>query len=493
LHSSHPALVSEAGGNMTIAVPLRDVGPSIPAALQRAVKEGALYSIEGAEAETELAAKPMGLFYDLDAWEANMQECKDAFGEGFFHALALKSNAVTSLLCQAHALGFGAECASMGEVLHAQRMGLAKTEIVFDSPVKTAPEIRHALSCGIHLNIDNMQELEVVAKVHTSLSSSTSDIGLRVNPLVGAGQIAALSVSTPDSKFGVPINSKTEIIAAFKKHDWLNCIHVHVGSGGMGVQVLTEGVGRAVELALEINKTLGSSQVQVLDMGGGMPVNYAAETWYSEKVPSFAEYAAALRARIPALFPCNPESPFRKVITEFGQSLNAKAGWLASRIEYIKPLGADDAQIALIHFGAETCVRQCYSKEHHRRLEFYDGTNLHKKVVSKTFPLTHVNVAGPLCFQGDVIAKGIEAPRLCRDDVVVLRDAGSNTVSLFSRHCLRQVPAVYGYRSCSTSSGYEVTEWKLLKPIEDIHSCMNFWGPDLEDESQAKKRRINGV
>jgi len=478
---------------MSVALCPKDIGSCIPAALQRAVKEGALYSVNGCVQETDLAPKPMGQFYDLDAWEANLQECKAAFGEGFFHALALKSNAVTGLLCQAHALRFGAECASMGEVLHAERMGFAKTEIVFDSSVKTAAEIRHALKSGIHLNVDSMQELEVVAKIHKSLSSSTSDIGLRVNPLVGAGQIGALSASTPDSKFGVPLSSKNDIIAAFEQHHWLNCVHVHVGSGGMGVQLLTEGVSRAVELALEINKTLGRPQVQVLDMGGGMPVNYAEETWYSEKVPSFGEYAAALRSRIPALFPCNPESPFRKVVTEFGQSLNAKAGWLASRIEYTKPLGCDDAQMALIHFGAETCVRQCYSKEHERRLEFYDGTTLRKKVVSKTCPLTRVHVAGPLCFQGDIIAKGIEVPRLDRDDVVVLRDAGSNTVSLFSRHCLRQVPAVYGYRSRSTSSGYEVTEWKLLKPIEDLHTCMDFWGSDLGDQSQAKKRKVDGA
>mmetsp|Transcript_77497 Transcript_77497/g.153726 ORF Transcript_77497/g.153726 Transcript_77497/m.153726 type:complete len:255 (+) Transcript_77497:2-766(+) len=246
--------------------------------------------------------------------------------------------------------GFGAECASVGEFAHAQRLGFHSHHIIFDSPVKTYGEIRLALERGAHINIDNMQELEVVDEVRRSLpAASSSDIGLRINPLVGAGEIAALSVSTAESKFGIASDRVDEIVDAFQRHSWLNCIHVHVGSGGMGVKVLTAGVKKATELALEINARLGRCQIEVLDMGGGMPVNYTTESWESEKVPSFRAYADALRAEVPMLFPGNPCSPFRRVVTEFGQSLNAKAGWLASRIEYTKP-APDDGQIGIIPF-----------------------------------------------------------------------------------------------------------------------------------------------
>ena len=51
-------------------------------------------------------------------------------------------------------------------------------------------------------------------------------MGLRINPMVGAGQIAALSVSTPDAKFGVSITQKDALLAAFRDHAFLTCVHV---------------------------------------------------------------------------------------------------------------------------------------------------------------------------------------------------------------------------------------------------------------------------
>mmetsp|Transcript_48535 Transcript_48535/g.138731 ORF Transcript_48535/g.138731 Transcript_48535/m.138731 type:complete len:484 (-) Transcript_48535:432-1883(-) len=475
-------------GAMGAVRPLPHVGRGIPAALRRAAAEGALPAVE---AQGDVTRKPLGLFYDLDAWEANLTSCQEAFGPGFFHALALKSNGLGHMLRWARDRGCGAECASIGEVVHAQRLGFQGQEIIFDSPVKTHGEIRHALAAGAHVNIDNMEELMVVAEARRSLPESTSVVGLRINPLVGAGQISALSVSTDESKFGVPIDRRAEILEAFRQHPWLSCVHVHVGSGGMGARILAAGVRTAVELALEINANAGRAQVQTLDMGGGVPVNYGSEEWHSSSVPSFREYAEVLRAEVPALFPGHAQCPFLRVITEFGQSLNAKSGWLASRVEYTKPLPGSDGQIVLIHFGADLCPRQCYTTDHNRRIEFYDGQTMELKELSAESPLSKVRVAGPLCFQGDFLTTGAEAPRLRRGDIVVLREAGANTMSLFSRHCLRQGPAAYGYRSVGSSGGVEATEWRLLKRAEDPEGCSQHWEPEEPaSESAEKKARL---
>lgn len=444
-----------------------------------------------------MLVKPVGLFYDLDAWEANLLDCKRVFGQGFYHTLALKSNGLTKMLARARELGFGTECASIGEVSHAQRLGFSGSEVVFDSPVKTAAEIRHALDTGVHINVDNLEELAVVAAVRATLPSSASNVGLRVNPLVGAGTIHALSVSTRESKFGIPIDDKESIFTAFQSYSWLNCVHVHVGSGNMGVRILTDGVRRAVEMALEVNAFLGRDQVRILDMGGGMPVNYASEAWHSPEIPSFREYAESLRREVPALFPGSAGSPFKQVITEFGQSMHAKAGWLASRIEYAKLLPNGEGQVVLIHFGADLCLRQCYTSDHPRRLQFYDGERLAPKEASEECPMERVHVAGPLCFQGDQLTTkhGEAAPRLRRGDIVVMREAGSNTMSLFSRHCLRQVPAAYGYRTALRETGPEVTEWEVLKPSEDLEACSRHWGwrPEAEEREAKRARHMEGT
>lgn len=445
-------------GTMNGKAPVFNVAEGIPAALKRATEEG-VFPMPGTNLD-DLETKPCGLFYDLDAWEGNIEDCKHSFGPGFLHAIAFKSNALGPMMKNALDRGLGAECASMGEVLHAERIGFSADAIVFDSPVKTSAEIRYSLQKGIHLNIDNFSELEIVAEQVEAVGSSGT-VGIRINPLVGAGTIKALSVSTEDSKFGIPVSQKEDLLAAYAKYPWLNSVHVHVGSGGMGSKILVEGIAVAVAFAEEVNAAAGKQQVDVLDMGGGFPVNYSSESWTSEKVPTWQEYAAALRERVPQLF----QGAFKRVVTEFGQSLNAKSGWLASRIEYVKPMGKE--QCCLIHFGADTCVRQMYTTEHGRRIEFYAANG--DKAEGKEL----TTVAGPLCFAGDVFARSLEAPKLSRGDCVVLREAGANTLSLFSRHCLRQAPAAYGYRRADGA----ISEWQTLRPIESHEHCSRYWKP----------------
>ena len=53
------------------------------------------------------------------------------------HGVAIKSCPLSGVLRQAQKLGFGAECASMGEVKHALALGFEASKIIYDSPVKT--------------------------------------------------------------------------------------------------------------------------------------------------------------------------------------------------------------------------------------------------------------------------------------------------------------------------------------------------------------------
>ena len=60
--------------------------------------------------------KPLALIYDIDEWIGLQEICKRAFGPGFLHAIAMKSNPVASMMAMARNNGLGAECASIGEV-----------------------------------------------------------------------------------------------------------------------------------------------------------------------------------------------------------------------------------------------------------------------------------------------------------------------------------------------------------------------------------------
>jgi len=446
----------------------------VSAALQCATEAG---YFPPADASVRLHQKPVALIYDSQAWESGLRECAGAFGPGCLHAIAVKSNPVAALLSRALALGFGAETASIGEVVHAQAVGFPAKKIFFDSPCKTRAELAFALKHGISINIDNFGELDRVAELQRESPGPLGmTIGLRINPLAGAGEIEALSVSVADSKFGIPITFSEKIIQAYSKYEWLNSMHVHTGSGGMGLQTLVQGVRTAADMATAINKQLGRSQVTVLDIGGGLPVNYESEAWGSEKVPTFREYADALRQGVPGLLATEGGvAPSFTVVTEFGQSLNAKSGFLASRVEYLKPTSQAIAdaggtqQVAVVHFGADLCVRQCYTSQHERRLEVYDGVSFSPKA-GRAVPQ---HIAGPLCFQGDMLAKDLMAPQLVVGDFVVMRDAGSNCLSLFSRHCSRQAPVVLGFQPAQGGTAAALVE---LKPAETLQEISAFWG-----------------
>lgn len=418
---------------------------------------------------TELTHTPVAAFYDLDLYDQHLTHCKNAFGPTFHHCIAIKSNSLSKMLVYANQKhGMGIECASIGETLHAkEHCKIPNTHIVFDSPCKTQLELEWAIREKIHTNIDNFDEFErAKAYVEKIGADKVGEIGFRINPLVGAGKIAALSVSTSESKFAVPVSEKEKLLSCYKENPWMNSVHVHVGSGGMGSLVLAAGIRVAVDFAKEINQIAGKQQITVIDIGGGLPVNYWGNEFSAENVPNWSEYADHLKQNIPELF-----SGDFKIVTEFGQSMNAKCGILASKVEHMK--GTDELPIAVIHFGASECVRQAYTPDHKRRLEAYqpDGSAFPADAPTKA-----TSVGGPLCFQGDFLAKKIDLPAdLKAGCFMVMKDAGANTLSIFSRHCSRMCPAVYGIRYTDASKT-EVKELVELKRRETREEISNFWG-----------------
>uniref|UniRef100_A0A7S2SMX0 Orn/DAP/Arg decarboxylase 2 N-terminal domain-containing protein n=1 Tax=Mucochytrium quahogii TaxID=96639 RepID=A0A7S2SMX0_9STRA len=447
----------------------------ISLAVHAAAKNGLLGNgVDSGDCDVE--DKPMAMFYDLDDWEDNLSLLRErTFKEKHFkHAVAVKSNPLEWFLKRAKQLGHGAECATISEVVHSLNVGFAPNDVVFDCPCKTIGEIKFALARGVHLNLDNVQELARVKKLFegehaqeylNADGSPKSTIGIRINPLVGAGTILEFSVSTGKSKFGVPLESEGEGRATLVKTvsgiPWITCVHVHTGSGGMGLNQLVSGVRKAVDFALEINKRVGSRQIKVLDMGGGLAVDFDTE----QPLSNFEAYCAELRKAVPEVFDVNV---FDRVVSEFGASCNTKFGWLASRVEYTKSY--DGGRIALIHAGSDIFLRACYAPEKYVRLKVYPFDSEGNRIVGKEGDLVPHDIAGPLCFAGDVVVSGAKLPELSVNDIVVVSDAGGNTLSLHNSHCSRQLPCVYGYKICKEKGSVTFVSIQQRQRIEDAIS-----------------------
>jgi len=397
------------------------------------------------------------LFHDLSLVDQRVAQIQSAFPPTALHAISVKANPLAGLLRRLTDLGVGLEAASLPELHLALSTGASPDRIVFDSPVKTLREISFALDEGVAINADSLGEIDRIAAL-LGEQPTRSRIGIRINPQIGAGTIGMTSTADRYSKFGVPLSEfRNQLRGAFARHPWLQGLHLHIGSQSCPMDLLLRGVESVLAFAQETNRDLQSlgapNRIQVVDIGGGLPVPYRK----GEKMPDVVEYGRRLASRCPDLF----SREFR-LITEFGRYVHAHAGWAVSRVEYVKHSAAGDT--IMIHLGADMFLRRCYRPEEwHHELSLLDGRGRVKR--GDTRPYT---VAGPLCFSGDIIARGIPLARPEPGDYLVVHDAGAYTLSMWSRYNSRQIPRVLGYEQ----QGQHFT---ILKEREELNDLSDFW------------------
>ncbi|MGY0018036.1 diaminopimelate decarboxylase [Streptomyces sp. YJ-C3] len=383
-------------------------------------------------------ARPVAGLLDVTGIRASAAALHAAFdavvapGTEVLHSFAVKATPLVPVLRLLHDAGIGAEVASPGELALARAAGVPPARTVLDSPAKTAAELREALALGIAVNADNPQELARLDALVAS-APTRSPVGLRVNPQIGAGSIGALSTATATSKFGVALRdegAREWVVRAFLDRPWLTRLHTHSGSQGVPLELMAEGVRTTYELAEEINRSAGRRQIDTLDIGGGLPVNFASD----EESPGHAAYAQLLAETVPGLFDGR-----YGLVTEFGRSLLAKHGLILARVEYTKRSGG--RPIAVTHAGVQVATRTVYAPASWPlRIAAYDAQGR-----PRTGPAVAQDVAGPACFAGDLLAENRPLPPLEAGDHVAALDTGAyNFAQHYSYNSLTR-PGVYGF------------------------------------------------
>ncbi|CAM9677119.1 unnamed protein product, partial [Choristocarpus tenellus] len=401
----------------------------------------------------------VAIVFDLDALRASLTSVKSTFPPSWRHCFALKSCPLSFVAQEVIRAGVGIEAASFGELYMGLAHGCPSSSLVFDSPAKTEAELVLALRKGILVNVNSLEELDRVAAIirtgegakkrcvggdvskGTPSAFTQARVGVRLNPLIGTGTIKELSVSHATSKFGVPATPENQqvVTRAFAKYPWLVGLHAHVGSQGCSLEQLAEGAALLVAVADDIDRVEGAGRVTVLDIGGGLPANYTSE----DASPTFQQYCSVLRHRVPSLF--SPDNR-RTVVTEFGRALVAKTSFTVSRVEYVREHrilnldlkdeqgegeecsvrgGSIDStgdskedfevkvdrqshisQTLITHMGSDLFVRECHNPSTYpHRLSMF---NEHGSPLSgETIP---TDIAGPMCFNGDYLARGASLP-----------------------------------------------------------------------------------
>ncbi|BBX33899.1 Orn/DAP/Arg decarboxylase 2 [Mycolicibacterium mageritense DSM 44476 = CIP 104973] len=397
-------------------------------------------------------AQPLCGVIDLDTLDELMRDLAVTYPPEMpaLHTIAAKAITLRPVLARFARAGFGCEVASPGELELALAAGFPVERIVLDSPAKTTSDLARAVELGISFNIDNFEELARVDDVLARVGATRSIIGIRVNPQTGAGAIGAMSTATTTSKFGIGLaDDRAHIIDAFAARPWLTQLHVHSGSQGVRLEHAAHGVRLIVDLADAINARVGRRQIERIDMGGGLPVNFESD----DITPTFADHRAALQQAAPGLF-----DGTYGLVTEFGRALTAKAGTVVARVEYTKVTGG--RSIAIAHAGVQVATRTIFAPgAWPLRIDVYDPTG-RRRVAQPCVQ----DVAGPACFTGDLLATGRELPRIRPGDLVAVPETGGYYFSThFSYNALPR-PAVYTIGS--DAHGHR--RWSLARRAQSI-------------------------
>lgn len=321
---------------------------------------------------------------------------------------AVKANSNLAILNVLAQLGAGFDVVSLGELERVVAAGGDPSKVVFSGVGKTTTEMQRALDLKIRcFNIESEAELLSLAELANG-AGYVAPISIRVNPDVDAGTHPYISTGLRENKFGVEVAVARELYQIAEEHTALNPVGVdcHIGSQIEETAPFVESLECLLDLVHDL-RTLGI-RLQHIDLGGGLGVNYQAET-----PPSIDDYVAVLKERL--------QDQALELVLEPGRSIVAEAGALITEVLYLKPTA--DKHFAIVDAAMNDLLRPAlYSAwQDIQPVTLQDGES-------------HVwDVVGPICETGDFLGKN-RAMVLSQGDLLSIMGAGAYGFGMASNY-----------------------------------------------------------
>ena len=259
-------------------------------------------------------------------------------------------------------------------------------------------------------NVDSLPELERINEVAARLGVR-APISLRINPDVDAQTHPYISTGLKANKFGIAMSDAEAAYhhAATLPHLQIVGIDCHIGSQLIKLEPLIEACERLLLLIDRL--TAQGIHLEHLDLGGGAGIVYR-----DEDVPDLAAYAQAVHQLI-------GERPL-SLILEPGRSLVGNAGFLLTRVEYVKQ--NEDKQFVIVDAAMNDLMRPALYQAYHHI------TNAENSPIAPFI----ADIVGPICETGDFLAQNREIAAQA-GDVLVIHSAGAYAFSMASNYNTR--------------------------------------------------------
>ncbi|MCR4951029.1 MAG: diaminopimelate decarboxylase [Solobacterium sp.] len=338
-----------------------------------------------------------------------------SWNPGFKEYFAVKATPEPAILKILKEEGCGCDCASLTEMMLADRCGFSGSEIMFSSSDTPAEEYLYAYEHDAVINLDDISHIAFLKKI---LPAFPKKMSCRYNPggvftLGESGEGFQVMDTPEDSKFGM---TRKQIFEAFRQLKALGVedfgIHAFLASNTLSDEYYPALAKIIFQLAADLQKETGC-HVTFVNLSGGVGIPYRPE---DRKNDIFAIGEGVHRVYDEIL--TNTGMNDVAVYTELGRYMLGSNGCLVTKVLHLKHTYRDYA-------GVDA------NSAHLMRPAIY-GAYHHITVVGKEhLPHDHVyDITGSLCENNDKLAVQRALPELEEGDLLVIHDTGAHGASM---------------------------------------------------------------
>ena len=368
-------------------------------------------------------------YYDVDLLQKTVDyaaEMAQKYGVKIHYAV--KANVERRVLEMISSKGFGADCVSGNEVLHAHDCGFPADKIVYAGVGKSDKEIYNALKLGIEaFNCESLQEIYVINEM-AHVHGLKANVSVRINPDIDAHTHKYVTTGLYENKFGISQHEFDKLIEVLQKSEHINFfgLHFHIGSQitrveevfGLECKRVNEIVAYFERKGLKVNN---------INLGGGLGVDYDDPD--ENQIPDFETWFRTISENI-------VRREDQTVHVEPGRSLVAQCATLISRVLFVK--SGETKNFLIMDAGMNDLIRPALYGAYHK-IENLSATQ-------RTFYPTHqaYDIVGPVCESSDVWGAGRLLPLSVRGDLMAIRSTGAYGQVMASRYNMKDLaPSVF--------------------------------------------------
>ena len=325
---------------------------------------------------------------------------------------------------------FGIDSVSYGDLYMLKKCGFPFSDIVLHGNYKTEEELKFALLNGVGLIVvDNEEEIKLISEITNDLKVKT-DLLLRVNPGIEAHTHEYIQTSKVNSKFGESIFDEDKIksiVEVAKGNKYINFrgFHCHIGSSINESKSFED----EAKVMLEFSKKMEEKcayKFDILNLGGGFGIKYLDD----DKDIDLEKMLKGIVNTVEKYIKSEGLS-IKKLLIEPGRSI------------------VSDSCFTLYKAGI---TKHTYGKKNYLFLDGGMTDNIRPALYGASYSIDNasniegekilVDVVGPCCESGDIIARDVYVQNAKQGDVIIVYATGAYTYSMSSNYNGALRPAV---------------------------------------------------